>query len=398
MTTHRRGPPHFTAIHEALCLVFVLHPHNCGLQLMLSSLEIFRTALTRLPPDVLKLLSSWSCVCVQKSREGELYGSMAPLTWCSESWTVSEKTRRSWRRGLFYKEEMNVAIRGENFQFENKCAKVDESWTKCAEFAKGSFFTRKKWTSRSVAKVSSLKKYAKVEKFWKKVRESWKKDLFLPPKNGYCDPAVIRRRSDLNIEAVKKTRRIWRKVLFYKEEMNVAIRGESFQFEKKCAKVDGSWTKYAEFAKGSFFTRSKWTLHLEKVRESWRVLKSFGKKCARVEKKTYFYNLKTDIASRRRSGGDLIWTLGPLNLRWADSWGIWACVPPSILGWCREWMSRRPLFAVPFGSFPIQWANKKRHVVMFAHVLATLPKTPAKLPKTPPKLLKVPHLGVGPPI
>jgi hypothetical protein len=234
-------------------------------------------------------------VLLSSSGEGELYASMAPLTWCSESWTVSEKTRRSWRGGLFYKEEMNVAIRGENSQFENKCVKVDESWTKCAEFAKGSFFTRKKWTSRSVAKVSSLKKYAKVEKFWKKVRESWKKDLFLPPKNGYCDPAVIRRRSDLNIEAVKKTRRIWRKVLFYKEEMNVAIRGESFQFEKKCAKVDGSWTKYAEFAKGSFFTRSKWTLHLEKVRESWRVLKSFGKKCARVEKKTYFYNLKTDI-------------------------------------------------------------------------------------------------------
>ena len=84
------------------------------------------------------------------------------------------------------------------------------------------------------------------------------------------------------LNGFEEMRGIWRKVIFYKEEMDVAIRVESFQFEK-----------------------------------SARKLKRFGKKCARVQKKTSFYNLKTDIASRRRCGGDLIWTLRPLNLRWA---------------------------------------------------------------------------------
>ena len=150
---------------------------------------------TRLPPDVLKLLSSWSCVCVQKYREWELYASMAPLTflrklaevdegafftrkkWTSRSvakisslkinvqkWMRVEQNARTLQKGPFLQGRNEDRDLWRNFSVWTKCEKVVESWAKCVEFVKGSFFTRKKWTSRSGSKVSSLEK----------VRESWK--------------------------------------------------------------------------------------------------------------------------------------------------------------------------------------------------------------------------------
>ena len=109
---------------------------------------------------------------------------------------------------------------------------------------------------------------------------------------------------------------IYKMVLFYKEEMKIAIRGETFQFEQNVKKWSRVEQNARNLQKGPFLQgrnerRDPWQKF--PVLKSTRKLKSFGKKCARVEKKTYFYHLKTDIATRRWSGGDLIWTLRPLR-------------------------------------------------------------------------------------
>ena len=78
------------------------------------------------------------------------------------------------------------------------------------------------------------------------------------------------------MNSLDKMRGICKRVLFYKEEMDVAIRVESFQFEK-----------------------------------SARKLKSSGKKRARVERNTYFYSLKTDIqfgkSTRKLKSSEKFW-------------------------------------------------------------------------------------------
>jgi len=179
--------------------------------------------------------------------------------------------------------------------------------------------------SRSVSKVSSLEKARESWKRLKKSARELKEIPILQPKNR-CKSGW-----ELN-----KMHGICKMVLFYKEEMKIAIRGETFQFEqnvKKWSRVEQNarnlqkgpflqgrnerrdpWRKFSVWKE---MCKSWWELNkicgickrvlfykeemdIAVGKSTWKLksFESFGKKCARVEKKTYFYNLKTDIQNK----------------------------------------------------------------------------------------------------
>ena len=106
------------------------------------------------------------------------------------------------KRVLFYKEEMDVAIRVESLQFGKTARKLKTFEKKGARVERNTYFYNLKTGIQSGKSTRKLKSF---EKFWKKVCESWKKDIFLQPKNEYRVPAAIQRQSDLNIRAVESS-------------------------------------------------------------------------------------------------------------------------------------------------------------------------------------------------
>ena len=77
-----------------------------------------------------------------------------------------------YKRVLFYKEEMKVAICGENFQFEQNVKKWSRVEQNARNLQKGPFLQGRTGCRDPCRKSPVWKKRAKVEKFWKKVRES----------------------------------------------------------------------------------------------------------------------------------------------------------------------------------------------------------------------------------
>ena len=87
-------------------------------------------------------------------------------------------------------------------------------------------------------------------------------------------------------------------VLFYKEEMKIAICGETFQFEQNVKKWSRVEQNARNLQKGPFLQGRNGCRDPGRKSPVWkrvRKWKSFEQKRARVERKTYFYNLKTYI-------------------------------------------------------------------------------------------------------
>jgi hypothetical protein len=105
-----------------------------------------------------------------------------------QKWMRVEQNARNLQNGPFLQGRNEDRDPWRNFSVWTKCEKVIESWAKCAEFAKGSFFTRKKWTSRSVAKVFSLKRNVQKLMRVEQNMRNLQKGPFLQGGNGHRDP------------------------------------------------------------------------------------------------------------------------------------------------------------------------------------------------------------------